>query len=820
MNRRPRRHLRSRRATATLVCVTMLATFATVERTASAVPRVPGTVGCPSSAPPQVLSDAYKSSVVQALASGPDVMGNKALATPGGVTYNSVKDDLKPLMYALAPAAAGSYLTDSGVYYVPFGKPAGPSDPGSVALHVADGSQIISNKAGNRSMRIFIGATGAERYGECLADLATPGLRDGYLPILETNYRDHDGVQYQQESFATDLPGTSQLASYVKVSANSGRSGIAATQIRVQECGTCNLVQDGNRLVDATGKTYLYFSPGATFSGGNLVYNVDLHAHHDSSVYIVRVNEAAAAPPVTADARGYQAALQATASYWNGRLGQGASFSVPEPLVMDAQRNLLIQNLLMTWRYSLGNVYQAFYQPESSDTVGTLGAYGYTDTYRSALTDLLPLSKGPDRRNWEEGEKLLHAADYYRLTGDRSFIDANDATYASYAADFAAQHAADPNALLEPQQYSSDINHDVYGLHQIGVAIKGLKSILGVWHQIGRQDLVDTYQPLAASLETSFNQAIAASSATLADGSLFTPADLLDGATPYDQITATTLGGYWNLVAWYGFAAGAYPPGSTQAQATLKYAYDHGSRLLGLLRARDSATDDVYGVEQANFLADNDQADQLDLSLYGKLAAGMTRGTFIAGESDNVGPIATKWPLQSGYCQIGQPCTPPSAATGWTPDEYYRAMYLAPNGANNTMFLDVLHQMLVHVVADANETPVGLQLGSATPPAWLADGKTISVEGAPTPFGALSYDIHSQLRHHVVTANVEVPAGNPSSLELRLRVPAGNALVAVTVNGRPYSHVDRGSGTIDLSRLTGTLHVQAWYGHSTAHAGR
>lgn len=797
------------------VVAAVAATLALEPGKGRAVARVPGSVGCPASAPSLALSDAYKTNVEQALASGPDLLGNKALAAPGGPTYDNLKDDLKPLMYALAPRASGSYLDDSGVYYIPFGQPSGLVDRGSIALHVADGSQIISDKSGNRSMRIYVGTTGAERYGECIADLAQPALRDGYLPVLETKYSDHDGVQYQQESFATDIPGTDLIASYVRLSATAGSSHQTSTEFRFNECPACGLTQQGNRLVDSAGKTYVYFAPGATYSNGDLVYHADLANNADNSVYIVRVNEAAAnAPDVTADAAGYQAALTQSADYWNGRLGQGATFDVPEPLVMDAQRNLLIQNLLMTWRYSIGNAYEAFYQPESSDTVGTLGAYGFTDVYGAALDSLLPLTKGLNRRNWEEGEKLLHAADYYNLTHDAAFIAQNEAAYERYAADFAAQHAADPNHLLERQQYSSDIKHDVYGLHQIGVALEGLKAILAVWKEIGRQDLVDEYGPLAASLDASYGQAVSESSVTLPDGSLFTPADLLDGMQPWDPITATTLGGYWNLVSWYGFASGVYAPGSPQAEGTLEYAYQHGSRFMGMLRARDSAVDNVYGVEQANFLADNDQADQLVLTLYGKLAAGMTRGTFVSGESDNLGPIATKWPLQAGVCQPGVPCTPPSVTDGWTPDEYYRAMYQAPNGANNTMFLDVLHQMLVHQVATATasgESPTGLQLAFATPRGWLAPGKSITVKNAPTAFGSLSYTINAQISGHVVTADVTVPSTTPQSLQLRLRVPSGAAPVVVLVNNRPWSKVDKSSGTIDLSGLTGNVSVRAIY---------
>lgn len=782
---------------------------------ASAVPLVKGTVGCPPTAPVQTLSAAYKKKIDTALASGPDILGNAALAQPGGPTYSSLKNEIAPLMYAFGPAASGSYLDDSGVYYLPFGQPTGLDGRGSIALHVADGSQIISDRSGNRSMLIYVGKDGTERYGECLPDLAQPALLDGYLPVLETSYKDFQGVDYHQESFATDIPGTGILASYVRLSATAGASNAATTEFRFTECPACGLRQDGNRLVDSGGKTYLYFSPGATYSDGSLVYHVNL-AQPDKAVYIVRVNEAAVTPPLHADAATYLAALHESTTYWKTRLSQGATFNVPEPIVMNAERNLLIQNLLMTWRYSIGNAYEAFYQPESSDTVGTLGAYGFTDVYGASLDTLLPLSKGINRRNWEEGTKLEHAADYYYETHDKAFIEKNDPTYIGYAADFAAQVAADPHGLLEPQQYSSDIHHFVYGLHQIGVALKGLKAILGVWRDIGRQDLVAKYSPLASSLDSAFHAAVKASAVTLPDGSLFTPADLLDGTQPYNPITATKLGGYWNLVAWYGFASGVYPPGSPQAKATLQYAYQHGSRLLGMLRARDSAVVNVYGVEQSNFLADNDQADQLVLSLYGQLAAGMTRGTFVSGEASNIGPLATKWPLQTGYCQLGKPCTPPSPQNGWAPNEYYRAMYLPPNSADNTMFLNVLHQMLIHqvdTVTPTSDTPSGLQLAFATPRAWLAPGKTISVKDAPTAFGPLTYSIHAVGDGDVVNATVSVPPSEPTTMQLRLRVPSGASPTSVFVNGHPWGKVDSATGTIDLSGLGGTVHVTALYGH-------
>ena len=44
---------------------------------------------------------------------------------------------------------------------------------------------------------------------------------------------------------------------------------------------------------------------------------------------------------------------------------------------MNAQRALLIQNLMLTWRYSIGNPYEEFSFPESLDEVQVLAEYGF-----------------------------------------------------------------------------------------------------------------------------------------------------------------------------------------------------------------------------------------------------------------------------------------------------------------------------------------------------------------------------------------------------------------------------------------------------------
>jgi hypothetical protein len=219
----------------------------------------------------------------------------------------------------------------------------------------------------------------------------------------------------------------------------------------------------------------------------------------------------------------------------------------------------------------------------------------------------------------------------------------------------------------------------------------------------------------------------------------------------------------------------------------------HGSSLLGLVRAGAyrlaqadasvSGTDQVYGVNVSRFLADNDAADQLVLSLYGTLAAGLTRNTYVAGEAASVTPLH---------------------------GERYRTMYLPPNNDGAAAFLETLHSMLVHEVRGREGEPGGLELAFATPRAWLESGKTISAAAAPTSFGPVSYSIarDGQIVRIAVTPPTS-PA--PTTLKLRLRLPPGDRISAVELDGAAVPF-DRGSGTIDLSGLTGVLRLTALLG--------
>jgi hypothetical protein len=134
-------------------------------------------------------------------------------------------------------------------------------------------------------------------------------------------------------------------------------------------------------------------------------------------------------------------------------------------------------------------------------------------------------------------------------------------------------------------------------------------------------------------------------------------------------------------------------------------------------------------------------------------------------------------------------------------------MYLPPNAASNSAFLETLRLMLVHETTTRNGKPAGLELAFSTPRSWLAPGKSVAVRESPTSFGPLTYELDAG--YGQITGTVDVPTRRPPlTVKLRLRVPAGHHVLGVRVDGRrrPY---DRETATVDLSGLRGTLSIVA-----------
>ena len=722
-----------------------------------------------TSCPPLRLGSDYVSHVQQATRAGPDLWGNALLRGTGGPSYRTAHSLLKPLLLAARPPMARP-LTDSGIYYLAFGQPGGVDGRGPIALHLADGSELVSDRADGARLALDVGVDGRERYGSCLARLATPRLYGGYYPILETEYVDGNGVRFRQESFVAKLAQTGSLASFVRLDVDVPK-GAAAEKVRFTPSG------NGDDIP-------IYFSDGGHLTGSTLEYDVDA----SRTILVARPIRPTAATQPTLDDLSYEQARRSVTAYWDGRLAGGATFAVPEPLVVDAERNLLIQNLLMTWRYSLGNAYEAFEFPESLENATVLGEYGFGDAERAIVEE--SFRREPHLYpSWQAATRLLAAARYYQLFANRSFVATATPALQRNAALLERQLRGSPHGLLRPERYTADLPDVAYAFQTQAVAWQGLDAIAGVWAATGRQDLANATRPAAARLHAGLRAAVKSSETRLPDGSLFIPARLLDGESPYQAISASRHGTYWNLVVPDALASRILPPHGPEATGVLDYMLGHGSRIAGLVRGDAnslyhhrvkgaSGTNEVYGLNVSRFLADNDRPDQLVLSLYGALGAGMTDGTFVSGESATITPLA---------------------------GAYYRAMYLPPNSTSNAAFLEALRLMLVHETATA-----ALELAYATPGHGSHDGKRIRVNGAPTSFGPLSYSLDSGA--HSVRARLRIPSRAPMrSLSLRLRRPDGQRITRVELDGRAFRHFDPAAETIDLTGLTGSVVLTVRY---------
>ena len=110
--------------------------------------------------------------------------------------------------------------------------------------------------------------------------------------------------------------------------------------------------------------------------------------HRPRAIYLAWLDRASRTQPVQVNKVTYEHARSSVEDYWAKRLETGAELVVPEQRVYDAERNLLIQNLMLSWRYSLGNAY-AHFSWELLDVGEVMGAYDYPGVERAILDQAL-----------------------------------------------------------------------------------------------------------------------------------------------------------------------------------------------------------------------------------------------------------------------------------------------------------------------------------------------------------------------------------------------------------------------------------------------
>ncbi|MGN6796655.1 MAG: hypothetical protein ACTHKS_00745, partial [Gaiellaceae bacterium] len=588
-------------------------------------------------------------------------------------------------------------------------------------------------------------------------------LADGYLPIVETTYTDANGVEYTQESFAGRVPGARSIVSFVHltVDATAAKSGAV---VRFS-------ASDPRRLLVGS-RAPVQIARGET-----------------ADVYAGWLHQLPLLQPVHVNDHTYDVARAGVVAYWNRRLVEGAQIVVPEDRVMNAERAILVQQLVQSWRYSVGNPYEELSFAEALDTAQVMAEYGYPTTADGIVR--FAMARLPQRfSSWRAGELLLAAAVNFDLYRDRKALTRETPDLATTVETLASRQLTDGAAAgrLQPEPLSSDVFGAVDGVPAQVVAWEGLAAISRVWSVTGHAELAARAGAIALRLEHALRPAVRKVEVRMSDRSLFLPATLTDPSRPYPRITATRDGSYWNLVMPYAFASGFFRPGGGEAKGILRYLSRHGSRLAGVTRADahiaygrnivGEGLGEVYVLNQSRFLADNDQPDQLSLTLYGMLAVGMTPDTFVSGEAVSLLPVGTA---------------------------YYRTMYMPPNLGANSSFLETLKLLLVHERRGPRGAPRGLDLAFSTPRAWLAEGATVAVKRVRTSFGSLSFSLERTGK--TIRIDIESPKA-PEAARLRLRLPSGQRLLSVRLGTRRL-RVDRRTSTVTLPARAGHLHLVA-----------
>jgi hypothetical protein len=194
----------------------------------------------------------------------------------------------------------------------------------------------------------------------------------------------------------------------------------------------------------------------------------------------------------------------------------------------------------------------------------------------------------------------------------------------------------------------------------------------------------------------------------------------------------------------------ALPPRGELAESLL---HDHEDNLF--YKGLGMANEPVYNQQATAYLL-RDDVEAVIRAFYSQMASAFSHAA--------LEPVEHRW-------SHGQYFGPPSTDGAWF--ELYR-------------------NMLVHERDD--ET---LVLSSATPRAWLQDGKKIELERVPTYYGPLSMTIESRTRAGEITADIRMPeVARPRTLLVRLRHPEGKRLRSVSVNGRPWQDFDTTTETV------------------------
>lgn len=714
-------------------------------------------------------------SLDEALAAKQDVWGLAAMQQTNGPTYAFFKDLLPPLRYVnaafrhypiilSAPASANkARLTSNG---------SGINARANLNTWHEAGTPIY-----------FTVGTNHEAFGKDLNRLTGPHFERGYLPIVHLEYQELDAA-YAQETFAsTRAPFADHAVVFTQFTLRVGKRGMVTATLGSDQ----PLIATNGVIHDTNGLAIALFSKAWTWNATNKTLTAVL-THGNSAALALVTKPMPATPQGHVDKSLFARQRSACLAAWQSLLDAGTQIEVPEQYVNDAWRSTIAGLWTMrkgdAMNYSSLNAYDRLYQAECGDAMRALALFGERNVF-GMESHLLDYTRDTLRFH-NAGFKLQSLAHLYWLTHDTNLITSLRTQWEKEVR-LIVDSREKESGLFPKERYCGDIEKPVYALNPNANCWRGLRDMAAVLADSGETQRAEELSAVAGHFRSAIWKAVDASIDEKASPP-FIPMMLFGEEKAYDRLTDTMLGSYYNLLSPYVIASGVFGPQAKRERWMIDYLHEHSGVAMGMIRfdqhsglfANSEGVDDLYGIRYTTKLLELDEVDRALVTFYGKLAHGFTRDTFVAAEGTSFRPL----------------------------DEFGRPMYLPPNASSSALFLWTLRNLLVQDWdLDDDGRPETLRLLYATPRDWLADGKTIRVEKAPSAFGDISYTVRSALRRGEIVFHMNAPTKlPPKHLLLRARVPAGWRVVAARVNRKPLSVDDL--GTVDLSHIGGEIDVR------------
>src|SRR5690242_15335369 len=253
-----------------------------------------------------------------------DVWGEAAIRAPGGPSYEFFKDLLPPLRYV---------NTAFRHYPIVLSAPLAPVK----ARWVSNGSGINLRadkppmwKEGGTPVAFFV--VDDQPFGARAEAVTGPKLHDGWLPVVETRYPAGSTVWWPTAFAPVRPPLADHGAVFVRF------DGLRAGRI-VARVGAGGQFAAADGLVkDEKGNTVVQYGRGWTWDADKS--ELAAVAGDNKVAELVVFTKPTADPPK--EFPSYEAERAACVEAWTKLLARGASVTIPEPVVQDAWRALVV----------------------------------------------------------------------------------------------------------------------------------------------------------------------------------------------------------------------------------------------------------------------------------------------------------------------------------------------------------------------------------------------------------------------------------------------------------------------------------------------